>query len=320
MPATLWIRADGSAALGLGHVMRSIALAQAARRRSMDARYVVTRDPVAVGLPARFGFDVRELSHPDDRRWLGELGPDDVVHVDGYHFTADLLHAITRVTSRVGAMTDLRQGRFPVAVLVNQNPVGPVDYDCLAGTKVLLGPDHALIREEFFPHRRAHGQTATRALVTMGGSDASGHGVALANRIADLRGDVHVTLLRGPAAAPVRPDRIEVVSDPPDLPATFASADLAISAAGSTTWELLYLGIPTALVQVADNQASIGPGVQRAGAGLFLGTTQEVWTNLPGALEQLTDPASRASLTAAAMRLVDGEGADRVLDALLAAG
>ena len=51
------------------------------------------------------------------------------------------------------------------------------------------------------------------------------------------------------------------VGDPADVPAVFDRADAAISAAGSTTWELLCLGIPTAIIPVAENQRLIAKTV-----------------------------------------------------------
>lgn len=314
---TLWVRADGSTQMGIGHIMRTIALAQAARRRGLNARFVIGRDPVASTLPSRFEFSVDELTDQGDTGWLDYVGADDLVYIDGYHFGSAFLAEVLSATPLVGVMTDFTEGTFPVPVIVNQNIVEIVSYDAPSDGQLLLGPRYALIREEFFPYRRHHNGKPTHALVTMGGSDITGVGADLAAAAVELHPELDVTLMQGPAAKSKTAMGVDVVTDPSDVASTFASADLAISAAGSTTWELLYLGVPTALVQVADNQATTGPGAQRTGAAIFLGRAVEAVARLEVALDALTETPRRRSLSSAAMRLVDGRGADRVLEALL---
>lgn len=313
---TLWIRADGSASIGLGHVMRMIALGQAARRRGLDVRFVVLSDPVAVPLPRRFGFPVEELQRSDDLDWVDRVVPDDAVFTDGYHFTPPYLRALREATPTVGVMTDFPSGEFPVPVIVNQNPTHHQAYDHPLGASLLIGPRYALVRDEFVPHRRRHGGPMRRVLLTLGGSDVSGVGALLARRVQELQPQLEVIIVLGPAAGGVEVKRVEVVRDPPDLPQIFAAADLAITAAGSTTWELLFLGLPTVMIQVADNQGAVGPGVHRAGAGIFLGGVEDALEQLPLGLEKLMDPRQRTRLSAAALHLVDGHGSDRILDVL----
>ena len=48
--------------------------------------------------------------------------------------------------------------------------------------------------------------------------------------------------------------RIAIRRNPPDMPQLMAWADLAVSAAGTTCWELAFMGLPMLLVVLADNQ------------------------------------------------------------------
>lgn len=314
---TLWVRADGSASMGLGHIMRTVALGQAARCGGLTVKFVVARDPVGTTLPARFGFPVLEVPTGNDRGWVAQVCTADLVFLDGYHFSLELLEAVLEATGRVGSMTDVPERVLPTPVIVNQTMADHADYGTTTPARLLIGPKYALIREEFFPHRKRARDFPDRALVTMGGSDPARIGPELAARTSELVARIEVTLLCGPSAPQAAVPGVAVVSDPPDVPARFAAADLAISAAGSTTWELLYLGVPSALVQVADNQRTIGPGVADAGAALFLGAAVEARLRLPEALAELTRSSRRAELSSAAMELVDGRGPERVLEALL---
>jgi spore coat polysaccharide biosynthesis predicted glycosyltransferase SpsG len=99
--------------------------------------------------------------------------------------------------------------------------------------------------------------------------------------------------------------------------ATVDTGNAALSAAGTTTWEMLCMGMPTALVQVADNQAVVASGVDQTGAAMVLGPTNEALDRLPGALRRLADPLHQEELSRRALAYVDGQGATRVLDEAL---
>ncbi|MBB2909530.1 spore coat polysaccharide biosynthesis predicted glycosyltransferase SpsG [Streptosporangium becharense] len=154
-----------------------------------------------------------------------------------------------------------------------------------------------------------------RVLCFFGGTDAAG----MAHRWADTLAAVGVPFsatLVSPRPLPARPG-ITVVPPTDGLPELMASADLVITAAGTSCWELLYLGVPAALVWVADNQltgyealvgrelaAGLGPGCSAAGA-------------VPLLRELLTRPALRARYAERGRGLVDGRGRERVAGALL---
>ena len=127
--------------------------------------------------------------------------------------------------------------------------------------------------------------------------------------------------LRGPAAPPIHTspddaDWLEVADDPPDVAAIFAGADAAVAAAGTTTWELLTVGVPTALVQVADNQRHV-MAITDQGCALSAGGVDGLETRLPSVLARLANPAEQRRLSAAATgRGPDGLGAGRVVAAL----
>jgi spore coat polysaccharide biosynthesis predicted glycosyltransferase SpsG len=101
-----------------------------------------------------------------------------------------------------------------------------------------------------------------------------------------------------------------------DLAPFFDSFDAVVAAAGTTTWELLCLGLPTILVQAVENQARVVATAVEAGAALFGGNAAALEATLGGALQQIRDRAVAASLSRAALQLVDGEGAERIVGTL----
>jgi spore coat polysaccharide biosynthesis predicted glycosyltransferase SpsG len=95
-------------------------------------------------------------------------------------------------------------------------------------------------------------------------------------------------------------------------------ADLAVTAAGSTCWELAYLGVPMITIVAAENQRGIADGLATRGAAVNLGWHGEVTlASIAAAIASLADDhRKRASMRRAARELVDGCGADRVVAAL----
>jgi len=97
-----------------------------------------------------------------------------------------------------------------------------------------------------------------------------------------------------------------------------ARADLAICAAGSTTWERCVLGLPGLAVIQAENEAEIAAAVQAAGAQRLLGLPERLRPqDYRDAVEQIGSH-DLARMSEAAARLCDGRGASRVVDELLA--
>jgi spore coat polysaccharide biosynthesis predicted glycosyltransferase SpsG len=308
----LIVRADGARSIGLGHVMRSLAIAQEAAAAGADVSYVMLDDDVACALPERRGFEVQRVTQPDDRRWLDGIGPDNWVMFDGYSFLKSGITGDARARgAHVVVVDDHDGGSVEADIVVNPNAVDPAGYP--GARQALCGPRYALVRSEFMPYRRARTGEAGTLLVTLGGSDASGATEPVLDALDAHRDFARVVLVVGPAAPATRPRPwLEVVRDPDDVAAAFDLADAALSAAGSTTWELLCLGVPCALVEVAPNQRMVAMTVARAGAAFVASSVAGVAT----AVRNLANPYVQARLSERALATVDGLGAKRVVAAL----
>jgi spore coat polysaccharide biosynthesis predicted glycosyltransferase SpsG len=103
------------------------------------------------------------------------------------------------------------------------------------------------------------------------------------------------------------------------MPQLMIEADLAISAAGSTIWELAYLGVPAILGVVADNQRVGASALERCGAAMaFDGTSKSSVDELRQALGTVyDDQPRRAAMSEAARGLVDGNGVALVAKQIL---
>jgi spore coat polysaccharide biosynthesis predicted glycosyltransferase SpsG len=113
--------------------------------------------------------------------------------------------------------------------------------------------------------------------------------------------------------------RIHLHVDVQDMVALAAEADAAIGAGGSSVWERACLGLPTATVVLADNQAQMIARLAEAGAALALDARMpDFETTLTKTWDRLVaDRQLRWELSERSSELCDGRGADRVADAIL---
>lgn len=302
---SLLLRADAGPAIGVGHLSRCVAFAEAAVARGWDVTFA--------GEVAGADWLLARLSTLDVPVVAPGFPPADVVLVD--HYGLGELPDV-RAASRLVSMEDGTFGRRAADVVVDANlvvPARPAD----GSPVVLAGPRFAPLRSAVVDARAAHSGDQPRVVVVMGGG-ASGAAVAAALRA--LRDTGVALTAHAISADPVQVEpgpgqRFTVEPPTPALPSLLAGADLVVSAAGVTLLELCCLGVPAALVQVADNQAAGYRAAVGQGLAAGLGATAD----LPGAAsvlrDLLLDPARRTSLSRAGRSLVDGRGAARVLDA-----
>lgn len=339
------LRCDGRPELGVGHVTRCLALGDELVSRGVSVTLVgdVDRVPwVQDQLAIRVARDdLAVVACPKDTEALVALSREhgfDAMVLDGYHLDPRSGRALRSAGRVVLAVVDGAFGAEQEADLyLDQNlgaqtPTGPwVPADAVH----LLGLDHVLFRDQILRHRRlAPPETASppRVLCVFGGTDACAAGPVMVPLLVATGRPVHVVavaarpeLARILTETPVaRGQRVEVVAPTPDLAELAAGCDAAVIAAGSSMWEFLYLGVPTAIVCVTDNQRLGYDAVARRAVSVTVGHLAALRGD-PGEGERavarltelLDDSSMRDRLTAAGQSLVDGRGRVRVVDALL---
>ena len=338
---TLLLRADGGLHLGMGHLLRSLALAGAWMARGGKAAFLAAGPEEVLhlrieGAGARF-FPLAH-SHPDPLdlsstlELVRELKPR-AVSLDGYGYDPEYQAALRAEAPRLLVIDDLGHWpRYHARFILNQNlHASRLTYLGDPDTMLLAGPSYALLRPEFLAWRgfwREIPEVARKVVVTLGGSDAENvtlHVVqALHEVVAD---DLEIRVVAGSAnphrealrqACAAGPRRFELLCDVGDMPALFAWGDMAVAAAGSTAWEMCLLGLPSLLLVTSENQRPIAEELDRAGAARNLGWPRQVDAkSLARAVEELIrDSARRLAMSRAGQGLVDGQGAARVAEAL----
>lgn len=347
MIGRLVIRADADSVMGTGHVMRCLALAEAWRDRGGDVLFVgrINPEPLRQRIESE-GAGVIELAgrHPDPAdlaamrclagEQLDRYGALGWMVLDGYHFDCDYQQALRDTGWQLLVIDDLGSlAEYHCEALLNQNLYAPsLDYHCSPRADMLLGPRYALLRREFRHCDAKHflPETVQRLLVTMGGADEHNVTAKVLSALAiSSTVNLEVKAVVGAANSHAKelgslaaglPFRCEVVRDVSDMAALMLWADAAVTAAGTTTYELACVGTPFVTLITADNQEANANQIGRQGVAVALGRHDALVTDaLAGRLRDfLCDEGQRRDQAARGRELVDGRGAERVVSTLLA--
>lgn len=253
--------------------------------------------------------------------------------LDGYQFDGTFQAGLTGTGAQVLVLDDYGHGdSYRAELVLNQNAGADVAMYANrgSGTRLLLGPRFALLRDEFRhwrADRLAVPATGRRVVVTFGGSDPDNVSARVLQGLAGVREQLEILVLVGPAnphraslelAAARCPHAVEMVVDPSDMAARLAWGDLAVAAAGVTALELARVGTPHISIVVADNQRPGAAALEHCGTVMNLGWQADVEPETIGhaVAELVHDAPRRAELSRRAGELVDGRGVLRVLAAM----
>ena len=309
------IRVDSSERIGSGHLMRCLTLAERLRKDGADVHFI-SRDLAGSlhRLVEEHGFPLHLLpQHEADpnltgyaawltvpqvvdaeetRTILRQIQPVERLVVDSYALDAAWEQSLRPFVREIFVIDDLANRPHECDILLDQNFYREMQhrYDGLVppNCKRLLGPSHALLREEFYEARkklRPRDGSLRRILVFYGGSDPTYETEKVIHALLQMRlTSVDVDVVVGGSNS--RRTQIEElcaahgflhyhcqVSNMAEL---MAHADLCLGAGGTTTWERCFLGLPSIVTAVAENQIQICEDCAAAGYIYYLGRWDEV--------------------------------------------
>ena len=340
----IWIRADGGREIGMGHVMRCLAIGTALKNRGEKICFLLADDSVAAFLEEK-GFSYRILSSSYRKmeeeldRLAGILeqegpGTESAVFLaDSYFVTATYVEGVRR-RMPVAFLDDMGRTDLLVDLLVNYN-IFAEESLYQKGEKLsprlLLGTRYAPLRQEFSKVPYQVRKQANRVLITTGGSDRynlAGQILAEAlehSETADMEYDVvdgafnvHSPYLR---ELEKRHDNVHIYSNVAKMAELMRRCDMAVTAGGSTMYELSAIGVPIICFSFVDNQEKIVEGFKRRGivpyGGDYLRQGRSMISEIVNAIGVLRQDSGLRTVYSDKLRqLVDGQGADRIAEKL----
>jgi UDP-2,4-diacetamido-2,4,6-trideoxy-beta-L-altropyranose hydrolase len=312
------LAADCGSGVGLGHLERILALADALIPE-MDVCILLPQGNASLQdrVAGRGHLSIDAPGSTAERVDAAVAGSAsfDVVVLDGYVFDVDLQR---RLRDRA-ALTLIDDLRLPTDcdLAVNPSPGGETLWP--AGAVAFLGgAAYAPIRRLFVDARdRAlrDGRDPRTVLVSTGATDLGGIGRQVSLELLEHDRSVEVVRVVGPDALAgsleVRP-RERLLVAPPDLAGALATATVYVGAAGTTAVQAACVGTPAVVTAAVANQTAQAAALAAAGCAV----ASDPSDLLAVCLRLLDDPTRRWAMSASGRTLVDGLGATRVADAV----
>ncbi len=342
------IRTDASATIGSGHVMRCLTLADALRERGAEVRFICrAHEGNLVGLVRGKQYNCALLDSPAAGA-LWRRDAEETAHVVQQTKTCDWLIVDHYSLDRhwEAAMRPYAKKIMVIDDLANREHDCDLLLDCVCNRqqedyrplsppscRFLLGAAYTLLRPEFAelrPATLARREKTTEIrnlLVTLGGADPDNLTGAVLRQLsaADLPDDIAIDVILG-AAFSRRAEIEKVAANLPvrtgvsvavnDMAERISRADMAVGAGGGSVWERCCLGLPSITIVAAENQLANAAALEQERIGITL--RHGHWANdFHSALQQtLHDRQWRRQTASRGSRLVDGQGAGRVAEAL----
>jgi UDP-2,4-diacetamido-2,4,6-trideoxy-beta-L-altropyranose hydrolase len=339
----LIIRTDASIEIGTGHLMRCLALAQAWQNSGGQPIFVMaTAVPVLEERLLSEGMNVVHLlvdrGTVEDAKETANLAKElnaNWIVVDGYHFGNNYQQIIKSSELSLLFIDDYAHADYYCADLIlNQNIYAHEAMYVNRGvdTELLLGTRYALLRSEFLQWQgwqRSLSPKASKVLVTLGGSDADNVTLKVIQalqlvKIDELEAVVvlggsnpHYEQLLLASENSLFPIRLE--KNVANMPELMAWADVAITAGGSTCWELAFMGLPSVILILAENQRAIAQTLHEIKVGFNLGEFKDISINEIAKVvsKLLLSPLTLSDMSRYSQVLVDGKGSIKVVTKLI---
>jgi len=334
---TIVFRCDFGSKFGLGHLMRCIALSEEFQKYSyihtvcltnhydekydellsQTAMHMIVFPENTIGL----AFNLEDyISDPASS----------VTLFDNYNVTFEQMNEYKKKYQNLVAIDDLADRKFDVDLIINQNiNAENLNYKIYQDVKLLLGSKFVLLRKCIL--NAGENRIKNQVFMSFGGGDIFSRIETLLKMFHEINkklvNTVHIDFaISSEQALMVYPllevlDKIKFnyISNSYDLSSSIARADFAITAAGTTVFELAYLGVPQITLIIDENQRVTGEEINNKGIGLCLGDIDKILcSDFVGCFfEFLTNDVMKEKMSSRARTFINGEGAKEVVGELI---
>ena len=345
---TILFRCDAGTKYGFGHIMRCIAFAQAFHRAGYKENIFflkkVANDDLYEELLVRNGF--RYFFLPDNAEGLqfefekySHPGSTNILIFDNYDVTAEQMALYKQKNKHLVAIDDLADREFSVDLIINQNIDSEhLDYQTKGPVKLLLGSSYVLLRNSFLQIKNRRNRNEGRAkpldekhiFLSFGGGDTFSRIKRLLKMFhkLDQRLENEIVLdfalpnnqmllsqIRSELTG-LKKIRVNLIIGEYDLSYPMSNADFALTAAGTSVFELAFLGIPQMAFIIDKNQEITGQKINKAGIGVCQGYIEDISETefVSTFIEFLENESMKQKMSKLGEDYIDGRGAERVVD------
>ena len=325
-------RADASPKIGSGHVMRCLALADALSDEGWDCAFACNPevDQVTNAITRSFHrtLFLSDLESNESQILKSHWGNGcDLLVVDHYNHGANFEASCRGWACKIAIIDDLANRMHDCDILFDQT-LGrcPDSYAGLLPDNAICktGSDYSILRPSFAAarpgalKRRSDTREVLKIMISVGASDQSHVIPIILDGVEHSGTHAHIQIV-GNIDVPLNAYSFEpeLISQTNNMAEFMTTADLAIGACGTSSWERCCLGLPTIALITAENQREIAKALSSSGAALLVDpiSGQEIAAAVSALTSEI--PVWKR-MSRAAASVCDGSGTHRVVKSLKA--
>lgn len=331
------ILTEGSTEKGFGHITRCSALVEAFRAASVNCTLVIDGDAsvkqVLNGQSAILG----DWIHNKKIR-AAVLQNCDCVIIDSYHAPLSLYKEINARVPLLVCIDDYDRLAYPKRSIILKVEWQPHGHD--RSLKKIQGPRHTtiwhelILRKEFFNAAvRRVNASVQQIFISLGATDVQSITPLVLEALTQIQPTWHMNTIIGPGFRKKNATRITKISKTKKHIHIFQNvsakkimqlmnqSDLAITGAGQTLNELARVGLPAIAIIVANNQVRNAHTWKKHGCIITIDGRSEnsgtIKRELSTSVSSISPFLQRKKMSAAGRKLVDGKGAQRVVQEII---
>lgn len=349
-----YIRTDANAIIATGHVMRCMSIAKEINKLGEEVTFI-TADMQTEDMIKKNGFSVICLNSKwydleEELNRLITIIQDYEISsllIDSYYVTENYLKELRKYT-RIVYIDDLATFEYPVDVLINYNNyANSLEYEkwtTKTGTKLILGCSYVPLRSEFRDTIREQCTNIKSILLTTGGSDSNHVALKFLHYLikfirntdkthyiySDFLSNIQIHVVVGKFNTDKEllqrvqnsNSNITLHMEISNISDLMRNSDIAITAGGTTMYELCACGVPMITYTFADNQELGVKGFDKLGIAKYCGDVREgeesLWKNIMETLVfHMLNLDKHNKIADHMQSMVDGYGAYRLAKILL---
>ena len=320
----VFILTEGGENIGFGHITRCTALCQAFEERGIIPKFIVNGDDSVIDLFANKNYEIFNWIGKK-KRLLELIQNVDIAIIDSYLAEKDIYDRISDIVKVPVYLDDNKRLDYPKGIIVNGSVYAEeLDYPPNTGITYLLGTKYTPLRKEFWevPEKNIK-EKVESVMVTFGGYDMRNMTPKILKMLIKKFPKLKKNVIIGKSFKNI--EDIEKLKDKKTKLYYNANAetmknimletDIAISAAGQTTYELARIGLPTILIKVAKNQDLNINGLINHKLCAYAGSWKDnnLLYSMLYSINRLKKIEIRQVMSKIGKRLIDGKGTNRVI-------
>jgi len=330
--SNILFRVDGSNKLGMGHIIRSVAIANELRKsKNMVPIFLTKNFPIAIKKIKENNFHAEIIPRNTNIKEEIKLALDAikktnsrVVMTDIQNINLDFLKGIKRKIDCIVSIDDLGSIKKHADIIINGSVVDKRLIYKNKMARYFLGPKHMIINQSFagmYKKKKKIAKKISSILVTMGGSDPRNLTLKVINALTDLNDNIKITILVGSAFKNIEKimslaknmDNINIRHNVKNIQDYMYKADIAFCSGGISSYELAACGTPAIFLPFSKIESLTSDTFEKKGFGINMGLDLKRDKITRATKRLIRNRKLRAKMSKAGKKLVDGKSMERAI-------